>query len=207
MKNNAQTSQQNFHTHMKWAFLILSTYQIHNQSKIVQKSYPTKNSTNDQHCPNFTIPNTLTIQKCPKIRNDHTMISIQIIQYPKKKKNPQEQMTTKITMPTIKFPTKQEINKFTNKKQKMSSPCKKGGLEGNAMEMQREKNANGFQKWVFQGYSKAQRFEEIFKGMVEIELRSLKKWFSKKKMVWEKRKCKGNRVWNSNNGGRGRKKK
>ena len=37
MKNNSQTFQQNFHTHKKWAYPILSAYQTHNQSKIVQQ--------------------------------------------------------------------------------------------------------------------------------------------------------------------------
>ena len=67
-------------------------------------------------------------------------------------------------------------------------------------------------KWVskngfFQRCSKTQRYEEIFKGMIEIKFKSLEEWFSKQEMVWKKRKCKGKKAWNSNNGGRGRKKK
>ena len=71
-------------------------------SNNVQKSYPTQNITNDQHCPNFTIPNNSTIQKCPKIKNqhNHTMISIQIILYPK---IPTRSNNNKMTMPHHKF--------------------------------------------------------------------------------------------------------
>ena len=79
-----------------------------NLSNNVQKSYPTQNSTNDQHCPNFTIPNNSTIQKCPKIKNqlDHAMISIQIIQYPK---TPTRANNKKMTMPHHKV-----LNKTQN---------------------------------------------------------------------------------------------
>ena len=43
------------------------------------------------------------------------------------------------------------------------------------MEMQRGRFENGFQKWVFQGYSKTQGSGEIFKGMIKIKLGSLEK--------------------------------
>ena len=70
MKNNAQTPTPKISYPSKinlpnFAYTSIS----HNQSKIFQqcpKSYPTQNSTNDQYCPNLTIPNNSTIQKCPK---------------------------------------------------------------------------------------------------------------------------------------------
>ena len=96
MKNNSQTSQQNsipikneltqFCLHIKLTI---------NQklSNNVQKSYPTQNLTNGQHCPNFAIPKNSTIQKCPKIK-----IKMTTQRFPSKSYNiqkfPQEQTTT-----------------------------------------------------------------------------------------------------------------
>ena len=94
------------------------------KSKFIQqylKLHTMQNFINHQHCPNLTISNNSTIQKCPKIKNqhDHTMIFHQIIQCPK---FPQKQTIATWQCPTINFSTKYEINKFTNKKLNMSSP-------------------------------------------------------------------------------------
>ena len=127
-ENDAYTSQQNFRTHQKWVYSIMPTHQIliisypqkKIKSKFIQqylKLHTMQSFINHQHCPNFTIPNNSTIQKHPKIKNqhDHTIVSNQSTQCPK---FPQEQTTTKWQCPTIKFSTKYEINKFTNKKQR-----------------------------------------------------------------------------------------
>ena len=137
-KNSFHTHEnnthKNFRTHQKWVYSIMPTHQIliisypqkKIKSKFIQqylKLHTMQSFINHQHCPNFTIPINSTIQKCPKIKNqhDHTIVSNQSTQCPK---FPQEQTTTKWQCPTIKFSTKYEINKFTNKKQrkKMNSP-------------------------------------------------------------------------------------
>ena len=124
MKNNSQTFQQNFHTHKKWAYPILSAYQTHNQSKIVQQCPKIISNTKLNQWPTLSeLRNTkeLNNSKMPQNKNqdDHTKISIQIIQYPK---IPTRANNNIWQRRTIKFSTKHEINKFTNKKQKMSSP-------------------------------------------------------------------------------------
>ena len=86
-------------------------------SNNVQKSYPTQDSTNDKHCPHFTIPNNSAIQKCPKIKNqhDHTLISIQIIQYPK---IPTRANNNKMTMPHHKVLNKTRTQQIYQQKTK-----------------------------------------------------------------------------------------
>ena len=113
MKNNAYTSQQNSHTHQKMSLLnhVYTSNShifipIENQkkkkkieSKFIHqfpKLHTMQSSINHQHCLNLTISNNSTIQKFLKNQHDHTMISIQIIQYPK---IPTRANNNKTTMP------------------------------------------------------------------------------------------------------------
>ena len=97
----------------KWVYSIMSTHQIlifsyplktkkkkkKIESKFIHqfpKLHTMQSSINHQHCLNLTISNNSTIQKFLKNQHDHTMISIQIIQYPK---IPTRANNNKTTMP------------------------------------------------------------------------------------------------------------
>ena len=69
------TFQQNFYTHQKWICSIKPTHQIFNtslptkfKSKFIHQYHKLQtlpNFMSHQHCPNFTLPNNLAIQKMP----------------------------------------------------------------------------------------------------------------------------------------------